>query len=217
MKLRRRQRRNFMFTLLVSIGVPMLSGGDELGRTQLGNNNGYCQDSTLSWTPWDGSPEEAQFSDFVRRLLELRASQPVLRRRKFLSGRRSVSPDVLWLRSDGEEMTDADWANGEGRTLGVLLDGDAILETDARGGRIVGDTLLILLNAGAIDLPVVLTKKKGPRWERLLDTAAPDGPALSLDRGATFVLVARSAAVFRCAGSAAGRVRDSSAARARRR
>jgi glycogen operon protein len=195
--LRRRQRRNFMFTLLVSIGVPMLSGGDELGRTQVGNNNAYCQDSTLSWTPWDVPAEETAFGDFVRRLLELRASQPVLTRRTFLSGRRSPSPDVLWLRRDGKEMTDADWANPEGRSLGVLLDGEAILETDKHGRRIVGDTLLIVFNAGSTDLPIVLTAKKGPRWERLVDTAAPACPPLTLDSGATFVLIARSAAVFK--------------------
>ena len=140
--LRMRQQRNLLLTLLVSVGVPMLSGGDEIGRTQHGNNNGYCQDSELTWTPWEVASEDRQFCQFVERLIALRQSQPVLRRRTFLSGRRPGAADVLWLRPDRREMTDADWADPERRVLGVLLDGQAIAETDSRGRPIVGDTLL---------------------------------------------------------------------------
>ena len=175
----------------------MLSGGDEVGRTQDGNNNGYCQDSPLTWTPWDVLDEQERFCDFVERLIALRRSQPVLRRRTFLSGRGPSAPDVLWLRPDGQEMTDADWGDPERRVLGVLLDGSAIAETDAHGRPIVGDTLLILLNAGAKDVRFVMPLHKARRWERLVDTADPEGPASFIDAGLGRRLRARSAAVFR--------------------
>jgi len=195
--LRRQQRRNFLFTLFVSIGVPMLSGGDEIGRSQLGNNNAYCHDSELTWTPWSVTPDDQAFYEFVRRLIALRASQPVLRRRTFLSGRRSGATDVLWLRPDGREMKNGDWADVERRTLGVLFDGDAIPETDTHGRRIVGETLLILLNAGAGDVGFVLPQRKGRRWDRLIDTAEPEVTSRIFDGGALWRLVGRSAAVFR--------------------
>ena len=195
--LRMRQRRNFLLSLFVSLGVPMLSGGDELGRTQRGNNNAYCHDSDLAWTPWDVPAEEREFCRFVQRLIALRASQPVLRRRTFLSGRQPGATDVLWLRPDGLEMTEADWANGERRALGVLFDGDAIPETDTHGRRIVGDTLLILLNAGADDLTFEMTHPKASSWERVIDTADPDGGVSRVEHGATWTAIAQSAAVFR--------------------
>jgi isoamylase len=195
--LRLRQRRNFLLTLFISLGVPMLSGGDEVGRTQTGNNNGYCQDSELFWTPWDVPREEQQFCDFVRRLIALRASQPVLQRRKFLSGRRPGAADVLWLCPEGQEMAEADWTDGERRALGVLLDGGAILETDAHGRRIVGDSLLILLNGGEADVQFVMPRRKGSRWERLIDTADPDGRVWKVDSGGTWRVRGRSAAVFK--------------------
>ena len=135
----------------------MVSGGDEMGRTQLGNNNAYCQDSPLAWTPWDGENAEGPFLAFATRLNALRAAQPVLRRRTFLAGRRPGNTDVLWLRPDGQEMADADWTHPDGRALGMLLDGHGILERDAHGEKMVGDTLLILLNgsgqAQAFTLP----------------------------------------------------------------
>jgi isoamylase len=196
-ELRRRQRRNFLFTLFVSLGVPMLSGGDEVGRTQHGNNNAYCHDSTLTWTPWDVPREEKKFCEFVRRLIALRAAQPVLGRRTFLSGRRPGATDVLWLRPDGQEMVEADWADADRHALGVLFDGEAIPETDAHGRRIVGDTLLILLNAGTADVRFMLPRKKGSRWERLIDTADPEGRSRKLDSGASWTVIARSGTVFR--------------------
>jgi glycogen operon protein len=195
--LRLRQRRNFLVTLFVSLGVPMLSGGDEVGRTQLGNNNGYCHDSELTWTPWSSSETERAFRDFVRRLIALRASQPVLQRRTFLNGRRPGAADVLWLRPDAAEMTDADWNDGERRVLGVLLNGDAIPETDTHGRPISGDTLLILLNSGHDDTPFTLPQRTHTRWERLVDTADPEESAFSVGSGSTWIASAHSAAVFR--------------------
>jgi glycogen operon protein len=196
-ELRRRQRRNFLLTLLVSIGVPMVGGGDELGRSQQGNNNAYCQDSEISWTPWVLSDDDADFLAFAQRLVALRREQPVLRRRTFLSGRRPGAADVLWLRTDGHEMTDADWNNQEDRALGALLDGEAIAETDAHGQRIVGDTLLILFNASSTGATFTLpVRGHGTRWVALADTADPEslGPP---NMGPTRTLLGRSAVVLR--------------------
>ena len=194
--LRMQQRRNFLLTLFVSLGVPMLSGGDEVGRTQQGNNNGYCQDSELTWTPWDVAPADKTFREFLRRLIELRRSQPVLQRRTFLSGRRPGAADVLWLRPDGKEMTEAEWGDAECRTVGVLLDGHAIRETDPHGRPIVGDTLLIVLNASPAPVSFTLPTRKGPSWERAIDTADPESPPTNVT-GAEWLLPARSAVVFR--------------------
>jgi glycogen operon protein len=197
--LRRRQQRNFLATLLVSVGVPMLSGGDEVGRTQLGNNNGYCQDSSLSWTPWPASDDadRAALLTFAKRLTALRESQPVLRRKTFLTGRRSGATDVLWLGPDGAELTPAAWSDPERRTLGMLLDGNAILERDERGEAIVGDTLLTVLNAAAESIPFVLPAHGAASWECVIDTAAPTAEPRPVTGGSTVTLAARSVAIFR--------------------
>jgi isoamylase len=196
-RLRARQRRNFAVTLLTSIGVPMLSGGDEVGRTQQGNNNAYCQDNELSWTPWEWDEDARAFLIFVERLMALRRSQPVLRRRTFLAGRRPGAADVLWLQPDGREMDAAAWADGGRRALGVLFDGDAILEAGPRGERVVGDTLLILLNADGGDVEFTLPGREPAVWERLIDTAAPDDPTATRPAGSVHRLTSRSAAIFR--------------------
>jgi glycogen operon protein len=197
--LRERQRRNFMLTLLVSQGVPMLSGGDEVGRSQEGNNNAYCQDSPLSWTDWDLDTNEAAFLEFVRDLVAIRTEQPVLRRRTFLVGRRAGAVDVLWLRPEGGEMTDADWRDPERRAIGILLDGHAIPETDAYGVPVRGETLLILLNASARDVSFSLPGGRASWTERLnthtpgreLDrTAATDSVMLPAHTSAIFLLAA---------------------------
>jgi len=197
-ELRRRQRRNFLTTLLVSQGVPMLSGGDEVGRSQLGNNNAYCQDSPLSWTHWDLTPEESTFLEFVRRLVAIRKSEPVLRRRTFLAGRRSGAADVLWLRADGVELADADWNNHDQAALAMLLDGAAIQEPDARGEPIVGDSLLALFNGS--DREVEFTLPAGSadaRWARLLDTADPEGGGVPVSGGDRVPSAPRSVSVWR--------------------
>ncbi|MFO7303648.1 MAG: glycogen debranching protein GlgX [Acidobacteriota bacterium] len=174
-ELRARQVRNFMLTLLASIGVPMISGGDEVLRTQRGNNNAYCHDSPLSWTPWRRDPERTAMLEFTRALVALRRSQPVLRRRTFLRG--GPQADVRWLRPDGAEMTDADWFDADRQVLGMLLDGNHIGERDSRGRPLRGDTLLVLLNASAAGLHFTLPDR-GTRWELLIaSTDATPRPA----------------------------------------
>jgi len=178
--LRARQRRNLLTTLMMSIGVPMISGGDEVGRTQLGNNNAYCQDNEISWTPWELSTEQKDFFEFTRRLIRVWRDHPVLRRRKFFQGRRIRGADVAdiaWLDPSGLEMTDRTWNSPDVRCLGVRLNGDAIDEVDERGERIVGDTLLVLLNAGSDAVPFSLPETRPTeRWETLIDTADPWSP-----------------------------------------
>ncbi len=197
--LRERQRRNFALTLLVSQGVPMISGGDEVGRTQGGNNNAYCQDSPMSWTAWDSNDVAAEaFKSFVTRLLAFRAAEPALRRRTFLSGRRPGSTDVQWLRSDGQEMGEADWNEPGRRTLGMLLDGQEILERDARGEVITGATLLTFFSSAAADEMLTLPAwRDASGWTRVIDTADPEGEAVSLPAGSTWTLPARSASIWR--------------------
>jgi len=148
--LRARQQRNFLATLLLSQGVPMLQAGDEIGRTQYGNNNAYCQDNELSWLDWELDSSQQELLDFTRFVIRLFHRHPVLRRRKFFRGRQlrgSEVKDLAWFRPDGQETTDQDWNNGYARVLGVRLAGDAIAEVDEQGNAIVDDTLLLLLNA----------------------------------------------------------------------
>ena len=193
--LRERQRRNFLVTLLVSQGVPMLSGGDELGRTQHGNNNAYCHDSPLSWTSWDLDEHAGAFLEFVRRLVALRARQPVLRRRTFLVGRRAGATDVLWLRPEGGEMNGGDWADVGRRAIGIVLDGDAIPETDRHGFPIGGDTLLILMNASATVVTFALPAPAAA-WTEELNTEHPSRPLAVTPDGSAVALPGFSSAVF---------------------
>jgi len=202
-QLRERQMRNFLATLLLSQGVPMICGGDEIGRTQHGNNNAYCQDTELSWHDWKPDRFERELFAFVQRLIQLRREQPVLRRHRFFQGRRirgSEVKDLAWFRPDGKEMTDEDWNKGYVRCLGIRLAGDAIEETDAKGRPIIGDTLLILLNAHHEMLPFTMpAHKRGVRWELLLDTVGAERSrqAKLLKGGDPYDLEARSLAVLR--------------------
>ena len=199
-QVRLRQRRNFLLTLLISQGVPMLSGGDEVGRSQQGNNNAYCHDSPLSWTSWDGPPDELAFRRFVERLAALRRSQPVLRRKTFLRGRRDGDADALWLRPGGGELTDRDWHNPHEHAIGLLLDGQAICEWSAKGERVTGDTLLIWLNASPADLLCLFPRRlPGQAWEELVNTEDPDRFAARVPGGAILRIGARSASIFRLA------------------
>ncbi|MFO0567814.1 MAG: glycogen debranching protein GlgX [Polyangiaceae bacterium] len=176
-RLRDRVMKNFLATLAFSQGVPMLSHGDELGRTQRGNNNAYCQDNELSWVDWEMTPEKRELLGFARKVLRIRASNPVFRRRKFFAGDPVTDTgikDVLWLRSDGREMTSSDWQDPKNRVLGMLIHGRASDELDERGRPNRGTTLLLLLNASSrarqFALPTVLERG---RWTELVNTVQP--------------------------------------------
>jgi glycogen operon protein len=173
--LRERQVRNLLSTLLLSQGVPMLRAGDELGKSQGGNNNAYCQDDEISWLQWDLDDRRRALLGFTRRLVHLRLSQPVLQRRRFFRGASpwdSSLKDLAWFRPDGAEMAEEDWKNPLARSLAFLLGGDAIAGVDERGERIVGDSLLVLLNAWNEEVTYRLPDVAwGREWEILLDTA----------------------------------------------
>ncbi len=200
-KLRARQKRNLLATLLLSEGVPMLCGGDELSHTQKGNNNAYCQDNELTWLDWQPGDEGQAFLDFVRKVCRVRATQPVFHRRHFFHGRGirgSDVKDISWLDPSGNEMTDEAWGAGYVKCLGVRLAGDLIGDVDERGERIVGDTLLLLLNAHHEAIPFALpAHKEGQEWELLLDTAAPDAGERVLHGGDKHDLQGRSLALYR--------------------
>jgi glycogen operon protein len=149
-RLRERQKRNFLATLLFSQGVPMLLGGDEMGRTQRGNNNAYCQDNEVGWVDWDLGPEARELLEYTRRLIALRNAHPLFRRRTFFHGRAVRDPavkDLTWLAPSGKEMTDEEWSQSFFRCLGVFLSGRELAERDEHGRRVEDDDLLLLLNA----------------------------------------------------------------------
>jgi len=171
--LRARQQRNFLATLLLSQGVPMLLGGDELGRTQGGNNNAWCQDNEISWFDWvhrDDAPTE-----FTRRLISLRKTHPVFRRRNFFLGKGDELPDVWWMRPDGRKMTQRDWGNGEARAIAVFLNGDELKMETPRGEVVDDESFLVLFNAHHEPITFRMpTRRFGARWKLELSTAAPD-------------------------------------------
>ena len=157
--LRNRQRRNLVTTLLLSQGVPMLLGGDEIGRTQQGNNNAYCQDNEISWFDW--SSVDHDFLDWCRHVTALRNDHPVFRRRRWFQGRRIRGlDDMAWFRPDGLEMTDDDWETGYAHAVGVFANGESIPATDAYGGRIVDDSFLLLFNASDVDITWTLPERR---------------------------------------------------------
>ncbi len=177
--LRARQKRNFLTTLLLSQGVPMLLAGDEMGRTQQGNNNAYCQDNEISWIDWAVRAEDDQeLLDYVSTLTKLRASHPVFRRRRFFRGQtirggRRLG-DIAWFTLAGEEMTGDDWDAGFVKSLTVFLNGRAISEPDRRGERIADGSFLLLFNASEQDLVFTIPPRRyGQRWAKALDTARP--------------------------------------------
>jgi isoamylase len=175
-ELRARQQRNFFTTLLVSQGTPMLLGGDERGRTQHGNNNGWCQDSELSWYDWTGDPEAEQLREFTRRLIRLRREHCTFRRESFLRGdivNGFGLPDVWWFRTDGRKMTRRDWQHGEA-VLGMFLNGRAILTPGPHGEEISDDSFVLLFNAHSEDRAFKLPRRRmGARWELELSTTDP--------------------------------------------
>src|SRR5262249_26420175 len=179
MELRERQMRNFLATLLLSQGIPMLCGGDEIARTQHGNNNAYCQDTEISWYDWRLSRAQLKQMEFCRRLIRLRLSEPVFHRRRFFQGRRihgSAVKDLSWFRPDGQEIAEEEWNNGFARCLGLRLAGDAIEEVDEKGRPIVGDTYLMLLNAHHELVPFTLPAHHARvRWTLVFDTRESGG------------------------------------------
>ena len=204
--LRERQKRNFLATLLLSQGVPMLLHGDEVGRTQQGNNNAYCQDNELTWQDWRIEGPARALLAFTRTLIALRRAHPVFRRSRFFYGRRlhgAEVKDLTWFRPDGKEMGEEDWANPETRCFGLRLAGDALDEQDAWGRPVRDDTLLLVLNAHWEPVGFVLpAHRAGLRWELLLDTREPTGRRRRrpLRAGEVYPLEARSLALLRLRG-----------------
>jgi glycogen operon protein len=199
--LRLRMVRNFLATLFLSQGVPMLLSGDETGRTQQGNNNAYCQDNELSWVSWTLSRSARAQLTFTQRLIRLRLAHPVFHRRRFFQGRRiegSEVKDLSWFRPDGKEMTQEEWTNGFTRCLGLRLAGDAIEEVDQGGDPIRDDTFLLLLNAHHERVDFVLPAHRARlRWDLVFDTRDWTVTSTSFKVGDLFSLEARSLALLR--------------------
>ncbi len=176
--LRRKQRRNFLTTLFLSQGVPMLLSGDEFGRTQQGNNNAYCQDNEISWLNWKRNDEQNRLFEFTRRLIELRKNHPVFRRPKFLQGRRirgSEIRDVMWFNPGGNEMSEEEWSSPFVRCLGMLLSGDTADVVNFEREPIHDDTFLLLINSHFEPIQFVLPGQEHLGWELILDTREEDG------------------------------------------
>ena len=204
--LRHRQMRNIIATMMVSQGTPMISHGDEIGRTQHGNNNGYCQDSPLTWVDWSLAGPNADLLEFTRKATALRTEHPVFRRRRFFEGTPIRSGeqarDIAWLSPTGQEMTPADWNSGFGKCVTVFLNGAAIPAPDSRGQRVVDDSFLLCFNAHDETVDVVTPDGEYARqWSAVLDTADPTGATdLVVPAGEKIALVGRSMLVLRKSG-----------------
>jgi glycogen operon protein len=176
--LRDRQKRNFLATLLLSQGVPMILAGDERGRTQRGNNNAYCQDNDISWLDWSLDERGERLLAFTRRLVALRRGHPVFRRRHFFEGRETLGsglPDIWWFRPDGRQMSRRDWTRHDLRALGAFLNGEEIPDLSPQGERQIDDSFILLLNAGDEETTFRLPSRRfGNRWLLWLSTAEPD-------------------------------------------
>ncbi|HUS26856.1 MAG TPA: glycogen debranching protein GlgX [Kofleriaceae bacterium] len=209
-RLRARQQRNFLATLFLSQGIPMVLGGDEMGRTQQGNNNGYCQDSEISWFDWEHRDND--LVQFTRKLSELRREHPVLRRRGWFQGRPirpsqgkgPALPDIAWFSPEGVEMQEEHWDSAETRSLAVFLNGAGILVPDDRGQPILDDTFLIIFHAHPEDRELTLPEKRwGATWQRVFDTDrgfAKNGDGEKLDAGSKVQVLQRSLWVLRRIG-----------------
>jgi glycogen operon protein len=177
--LRATQMRNFLATLMLSQGIPMIVGGDEMGRTQQGNNNAYCQDDEISWYDWDLAEANADQIEFTRRLIELRFAHRIFRRRRWFEGRSirgSEERDIAWFTPQGTLMTEEDWNVGYAKSIAVFLNGEAMAEPDVRGERVVDDTFLWLVNAHYEALAFALPPEEwGSSWTRVFDTSEPRG------------------------------------------
>ena len=175
--LRARQVRNFLTTLLLSQGVPMVLGGDELGRTQRGNNNAYCQDNEVSWFDWEPDEPKTELLEFSRRLVRLRLDHPVFRRTQYLTGEPPLGsglPDSWWFRLDGRKMTRRDWADDALRTVGLFLNGDEIPSRTRQGEPVADQSFVLLFNAGPEPAVFRLPPRRfGVHWQLELSTAEP--------------------------------------------
>lgn len=177
LQLREQQKRNFMATLLLSQGVPMICSGDEYGRTQFGNNNVYCQDNEISWFNWEWEESHQAFFDFTQNLMSFRHDSPALHRRRFFQGRNihgEEVKDIRWIRTDGEDMTDEEWNTSFVRSLGMMLNGQVMDEVDEKGNVVKDRISLILVNSYWESIEFKLPKNgKNPRWEMKFDTSNP--------------------------------------------
>ncbi len=200
LRARERMKRNLLATVFFSQGVPMLLGGDEVGRTQEGNNNAYCQDNEISWFDWDVSEADHELRKFVRDVIVISKNNPILRRRNFFTGQPVAgyeTKDVSWVRADGQEMTDDDWANPSIQSVGMLLFGPAADELDSRGRSSVAESVLFLLNASTKSFTFTLPSMELPGvWEEVLNTARP-GPWARLVRTDAVNLSAHSTVLLR--------------------
>ena len=200
--LRARQKRNFLATLFLSQGVPMLLAGDEMGRSQQGNNNAYCQDNEISWLNWQLQPEDEELLVFVQFMISLRKAHPIFRRSSFFQDQRlrGKVKNIMWLNPDGLEMGDDEWNQGFARCLGMYLAGDAIGEVDRLGNPVVDDDFLLMLNASAEEIPFTLPGfRSRSRWLTLVDTSFPTGQVDNkrYARGSAYPLQARSLVLLR--------------------
>jgi len=215
--LRERQRRNFLTTLFISQGVPMLLGGDEFGRTQNGNNNAYCQDNEVSWFNWEKRDEKQNaLFEFTRRLIQLRHQHPVFRRPKFFQGRRirgSEIKDVMWFNPGGNEMSEEDWSLPFARCLGMMLSGDTIDVLNFQGDPIRDDTFLFLINAHYETISFLLPGQEHIEWQLLIDTASESGflaEPKSFASGEELPVIDRGACLLKLSAGAQAQARQES-------
>ena len=196
MEARERQKRNFLATLLLSQGVPMIVGGDEIGRTQGGNNNAYCQDNEISWTHWNLDDRKQALLEFVMKMIELRKAHPNLRRRRFFQDRvvhNSAQKDIAWYGTDGQEMDEGAWNAGWAKSLAVMFNGQTLGATNEMGQPVTDDTFLILLNSAENTVVYTLpTSVHGKGWELVLDTSNLREPFRAANMNGTFDVQARS-------------------------
>jgi glycogen operon protein len=203
--LRARRQRSFIATLFLSQGVPMLLGGDEIGRTQQGNNNSYCQDNDINWFDWNLNDHQRALLSFTRGVIAFRKEHPVLRRRRYFEGLFLPGADIkdlTWYKLDGTEIVDQQWSDPEVRSMAMRLAGEAIDEREPEGGRISDQTLLVLLNGSHQSLTFTLPEAGGNdcRWEQLMNTQERAAPLASGEIhaiGSTYQLAPRAVALFR--------------------
>ncbi len=209
LQLRGRQQRNFLTTLLLSQGVPMILAGDEIGHTQRGNNNGYCQYNELSWLDWEHVDED--LLEFARGLIKLRSEHPIFRRRGWFQGSElhgTEVKDLAWFTPEAKEMSEEDWKVGFAKSLGVFLNGTSIQRPGEHGERVKDDDFYVIFNAHHEPMQFQLPPEQlGKKWLRVLDTASDTPPELrrsrraqTLEAGAKLEVQARSVQVLRRVG-----------------